>query len=218
MKSRIDAAIECVEIREDKYPDIKDQQEQALFYKMERLATKYAKRFFEYLCEDIPTNSGALPLVFIDECFNTWQKTTYGLESGQNAQISVNKQYPKQIVINITLPRRKERAYLHERLKRCIRHEVLHYFLYIQDLPHKDNSALFWALATIYDADPYERLQDEDQIKYDYFMEQSRKYPYARLSTLRHLAYGIILDDEEECKTFESVISFDKQLSTIAKE
>ncbi|MGN9196547.1 hypothetical protein [Blautia massiliensis (ex Liu et al. 2021)] len=54
-------------------------------------------------------------------------------------------------------------------IKQRLRHELIHYCLYINKTKHDDDDALFHALCQIYDANAYEKMPDEEQILYDKF-------------------------------------------------
>lgn len=56
-----------------------------------------------------------------------------------------------------------------EEIKQRLRHELIHYCLYINKTKHDDDDALFHALCQIYDANAYEKMPDEEQILYDKF-------------------------------------------------
>lgn len=54
-----------------------------------------------------------------------------------------------------------------EKTKQNIRHELLHYFLYMNDMKYTDDAAIFHYLCGIYDAHAYKEMGDEEQILYD---------------------------------------------------
>lgn len=54
-----------------------------------------------------------------------------------------------------------------EETKRTIRHEVLHYMLYIAGLKYKDDTAIFHHLCEKFDANAYKDMGDEEQMLYD---------------------------------------------------
>lgn len=186
-KIDIDNMVDHLVLGSEEYPDIADMQEQACFYKMERNVTRYAKKFFHLLCGDDLTNEDILPLVFRDRCEAVFHNDCH------MGQIKVSKFYPKQAEISIVLPRRTKHAYLHKSFKRTIRHELIHYYLWIKDVPWEDNTALFWAYCYIFDAEAYKPLSDEEQAKYDKFLKRSNEATSIR--SLTRLAAEIILND-----------------------
>lgn len=54
-----------------------------------------------------------------------------------------------------------------EDTKQNIRHELLHYFLYMSDMKYLDDDAIFHYLCGIYDAHAYKEMGEEEQILYD---------------------------------------------------
>ncbi len=54
-----------------------------------------------------------------------------------------------------------------ERTKQNIRHELLHYFLYMSGMKYADNDAIFHYLCSIYDAHAYKEMGEEEQAIYD---------------------------------------------------
>jgi hypothetical protein len=54
-----------------------------------------------------------------------------------------------------------------ERTKQNIRHELLHYFLYMSDMKYLDDDAIFHYLCGIYDAHAYKEMGEEEQGLYD---------------------------------------------------
>lgn len=50
---------------------------------------------------------------------------------------------------------------------RNIRHEVLHYFLYISGMKYKDDDAIFHYLCGEYDTNAYEEMSEGEQALYD---------------------------------------------------
>lgn len=54
-----------------------------------------------------------------------------------------------------------------EATKQNIRHELLHYFLYMSDMKHLDDDAIFHYLCGIYDAHAYKEMGEEERGLYD---------------------------------------------------
>lgn len=67
-----------------------------------------------------------------------------------------------------------------EETKRTIRHEVLHYMLYIAGMKYKDDMAIFHYLCNEFDAHAYKEMCEEEQQLYDKLMlaipEMKNKY------------------------------------------
>lgn len=54
-----------------------------------------------------------------------------------------------------------------ERTEQNIRHELLHYFLYMSGLKYSDDNAIFHYLCGIYDACAYKKMEEEEQVLYN---------------------------------------------------
>ena len=54
-----------------------------------------------------------------------------------------------------------------EKTKQNIRHELLHYFLYMSNMKYSDDDAIFHYLCGIYDAHAYKEMGQEEQALYD---------------------------------------------------
>lgn len=54
-----------------------------------------------------------------------------------------------------------------ERTEQNIRHELLHYFLYMSGLKYSDDNAIFHYLCSIFDAYAYKEMGEEEQLLYD---------------------------------------------------
>ena len=57
-----------------------------------------------------------------------------------------------------------------EEIKQRLRHELIHYCLYINETTYSDDSAIFHVLCQIYDAYAYAKMPDKEQIVYDKFV------------------------------------------------
>ena len=96
-----------------------------------------------------------LPIIFHTEhCYDNG-KTNYSTMG--NLHIA-----EKQNVINVFCCMRNE-----EETKRTIRHEVLHYLLYIAELKYADDTAIFHYLCGEYNANAYKEMGDTEQQLYD---------------------------------------------------
>ena len=54
-----------------------------------------------------------------------------------------------------------------EKTKQNIRHELLHYFLYMSNMKYSDDDAIFHYLCGIYDAYAYKEMGEEERTLYD---------------------------------------------------
>ena len=114
----------------------------------EKLRQEYS--FFENMSTDI------LPIVFhVDLAKDKEGKTDY-VKRGKFVSIG------KQNMINV--------YYCMDDLedtKQNIRHELLHYFLYMSEMKHSDDAAIFHYLCGVYDALAYKEMGEEEQALYD---------------------------------------------------
>ena len=105
------------------------------------------QRIFIFQEGGIMINSDVLPIVFV---------TDDEIPSHRDGQMmSVGKQ----CAIYVRLQERK----LTESMKADIRHELIHYGLWLAGLPDEDESPQFWGLATIYNAMPYVAPKGQDK-------------------------------------------------------
>lgn len=127
------------------------------YYKLCEEAKEYGEEFFKELCVSCSNpaiiKDDILPLVFTD----IKDLQVYGRLTTYNKQAS--------ILIGIDDRRTK----LVLEAKRTIRHEIIHYFLWLQDLPYEDDSLLFWCISYIYDGGAYSKLKKSDKEKYNLF-------------------------------------------------
>lgn len=186
----------------DSFPDIDDPQEIIMYYKLERAATKYAFKFWDILTQGspLPIRGDILPIFFQDRL-----AVVYDMEYGKGRNTFANfaySRYAPQAVIRIALPRRTKNSYLHKALKKSIRHELIHYYLWLHELPCEDDSALFWAFCNIYDGGAYKELSAEESSKFERFEQARLKTSITQHSKLQYLARGIVLDSVEDMKEF----------------
>ena len=79
---------------------------------------------------------------------------------------------------------------LTKRLKQTIRHEIIHYYLWVLDLPHDDDSLEFWCMCYIYEAGAYQELSPEDQEYYELFTRIYDTYVADLQWNVKHLLIG----------------------------
>lgn len=146
-------------------------EEKARFFEMEVKAREYASKFFYLLCNESPEilDPYALPIVCRDE-LSEIAKAGYA-SSLSPAAFKHGGTSGKQAVIYINLPRREKSAALHKKLKQYIRHEIIHYFLWVNSLPFEDDTALFWAYCFLYDGGAYKALNESERQKFERFKD-----------------------------------------------
>lgn len=212
-KKNIDDAIKHYSLGEEyDVHMLPDPTEQALFYQMERLTEQYAKRFFNLLfSRDIGAVDLNLPLVYVckyDAIYSYMKNGEYIA-----GQVKGSAVYENNRTIRIVLPVRSKRAYLNKSLKSTIRHELIHYYLCLRNLPYRDNDGLFWAYCYIYDAGAYMPMSEADKKKYDRFVDICEKCEeVASYNDLQTLAEAIMLDDESSLSMFNQMIEWRTQL------
>lgn len=121
---------------------------------------KYAKEFGEKLRQEYSffenMNTDILPIVFhTDFAKDNEGKTDYETKGNfvsRGKQNMINTYYCMDDI---------------ERTKQNIRHELLHYFLYMSDMKYSDDNAIFHYLCGIYDAHAYKEMGEEEQGLYD---------------------------------------------------
>lgn len=120
----------------------------------------YAKEFGEKLKEDYCLFNGIdtdiLPVV----CHTDFAKDKKGItDYTKMGNLCV---YGKQNVINLYCCMEDV-----EETKRNIRHELIHYFLYISGLKYGDDTAIFHYFCNKYDANAYKEMREEEQQLHD---------------------------------------------------
>ena len=131
-------------------------------------ALKYAEEFFHYEMirafvmqkDGHDMSASILSIQFVTE---DW-------DGGEvNGKFSV---LGHQVIIQVLL----QESELTEELKSEIRHEIIHYVLWLAGLPFDDYSVEFWAMATVYDAMPYEILAGKTKEYFDVFIRFYREH------------------------------------------
>ena len=141
------------------------------YYKKEQAAQTYGWNFFQNemcgLCWEQRDgtkvmNDKILPLFFFDKGYDR----KYEKETGEKIhRIGAFDSCGAQSHIEIPLD--GKRPNLTPKLKRTIRHEIIHYTLWLAGLPWADDSAEFWCMCEAYDGGAYEfPFEDETKIEY----------------------------------------------------
>jgi hypothetical protein len=130
---------------------------QAARYRLERQCTEYAYQFLgELRAADRHTRHGKpiLPIMYEDA------PERPGLGG------CVDHDDRGKACIYIMLPRDKRRMILSEGLKETIRHEIIHYYLFVYYYGRDgDDHPLFWALCHIFDAGAYKPIEIPARMK-----------------------------------------------------
>lgn len=140
-----------IELYKDYYAEFGEKYSDFMEYAKEfseKLRQEYS--FFENMSTDI------LPIVF---------HTDFAKDSEGNTDYSTRGDFVnrgKQNVINTYYCMEDT-----EKTKQNIRHELLHYFLYMSGMKYSDDDAIFHYLCGIYDAYAYKEMGEEEQTLYD---------------------------------------------------
>ena len=171
-------------------------------------ALTYAEDFFRYnMVRVFPqqkdghaTSPDILPITFI---------TDDRYEDSVNGMTSV---LGKQAIIRVRLQENE----LTKKLKSEIRHEIIHYTLWLAGLPNDDDSAEFWALAAAYDAMPYDIPEGKTKEYFDVFIRFFRSVlePWEDLF-VKPLFIGKAIASIQKYKT---VNGYDNYLKKLAEE
>ena len=169
------------------------EKEMCNYFIKEQKIMEYAQDFFKDICAcSIITNTcffvrdTVLPL----SCYNQMDEYLYAVEHEldyaiQGGFVSACK---KQAYIRIGIDTTS--SILTKRLKQTIRHEIIHYYLWVLDLPHDDDSLEFWCMCYIYEAGAYQELSPEDQEYYELFTRIYDTYVADLQWNVKHLLIG----------------------------
>lgn len=174
--------------------DIKvtEQEIQNYFIKEQKII-KYASEFFKEICATSITtescqhvNGEVLPL----SCYDLIQEMVNVLKAGRDDALSGGfvSAGEKQAYIKIGIDTKN--SILNKDLKRTVRHEIIHYYLWLLDLPYDDNDLEFWCFCHVYDAGAYVKLSKDDRKYYQLFVELYDKYVADLQLNVRHLITG----------------------------
>lgn len=150
------------------------EKEMCNYFIREQKVMEYGYEFFAEICAcsmSTPScpliNNRVLPIT----CYNEMDEVLASIDQGINYKIvgGFAKASKKQAYIRIGIDTKN--SILNKILKRTIRHEIIHYILWLLDLPYDDNSLQFWCLCYVYDGGAYEKLSFEDEKFYELFKE-----------------------------------------------
>ena len=150
---------------------IKSDEEKIRYFNLEQKVHKYANEAFREIVKyfedwtDFSTHitDELLPLY----CFDEMAEIVAAIECGQNyyAGGGFVSTVRKQAVIRIGIRATTDK--LTAKLKRTIRHEIVHYCLWLKNRGHNDDDLDFWCYAYMLDAKPYEKMTKENQEKFE---------------------------------------------------
>ena len=142
------------------------------YYECEQEVYKYSYNFWKKIFKLIENvnlfvTEDILPIY----CFNEIEEISKSM--GNKASfyalggcvVNGHKQAVIRIGIDVT------RNTLSAKQKQTIRHEIIHYALWLMDMPDEDDSLLFWCMCYIYGGGAYKILSENEKEKYLIFKE-----------------------------------------------
>ena len=150
------------------------EKEMCNYFVREQKVLEYGEEFFKEICACsmstetcVLINDEVIPL----SCYNIMDEYIYSVENDLDYAIKGGfvKACKKQAYIRIGID--AGNSILNKRLKQTIRHEIIHYCLWLLDLPFDDDSLEFWCLCHVFDGGAYEKLSFENQKYYELFKE-----------------------------------------------
>lgn len=169
------------------------EKEMCNYFIREQKVMEYGEEFFRDICACLImtgtytfVNDEVLPL----SCYNLMDEYIKAVE--EDSDYVTNGGFveagKKQAYIRIGIDTSSD--ILSESLKKTIRHEIIHYYLWVLGLPHRDNNLEFWCLCHIYDGGAYEQLSEDDQSYYELFQELYDTHVANLQWNLNHLITG----------------------------
>lgn len=188
-----------------------DTEKQAIYYRKEQKVYEYARKFFKEMVPYLNwrpyyINDEILPLY----CFDETEEIIRSLTQGKDTYITGGalEMGERQFVIRIGLDTQNDR--LSPKLKRTIRHEIIHYVLWLANHKNKDDELDFWCYCYVFDGGAYESLTSEDQNKYEMFIKMYDKHLKELVENQRSYAVDTVircLDKKNiEMEEFEKVV------------
>ena len=188
-----------------------DTEKQAIYYRKEQKVYEYARKFFKEMVPYLNwrpyyINDEILPLY----CFDETEEIIRSLTQGKDTYITGGalEMGERQFVIRIGLDTQNDR--LSPKLKRTIRHEIIHYVLWLANHKNKDDELDFWCYCYVFDGGAYESLTSVDQNKYEMFIKMYDKHLKELVENQRSYAVDTVircLDEKNiEMEEFEKVV------------
>ena len=169
------------------------EKEMCNYFIKEQKIMEYGEEFFKEICACSMTtetciiiNDKVIPL----SCYNMMDEYLYSVENDLDYAVRGGfvRACKKQAYIRIGIDTTS--SILNKKLKRTIRHEIIHYCLWLLDLPFNDDNLEFWCLCHVYDGGAYVKLSLEDKKYYDLFKEVYDTYVADLPWNINHLVTG----------------------------
>ena len=167
------------------------------YFIREQKILKYAFDFFDEICacsmctaDSYFINNAVLPI----SCNNEMDEILASVERGINYKVvgGFVKAGRKQAYIRIGID--TGNSILNKTLKRTIRHEIIHYTLWLIDLPWEDDSLPFWCLCHVFDGGAYAELSPEDEEYYELFKEIYDNHVKGLQWNVYHILIGVMIN------------------------
>lgn len=169
------------------------EKEMCNYFIREQKVMDYGQEFFKELCGcsmSTPTciliNDEVIPL----SCYNIMDEYLYSVEHDLDYAVKGGfvRACKKQAYIRIGIDTAS--PILNKKLKQTIRHEIIHYCLWLLDLPFEDNSLEFWCLCYVFDGGAYEKLSSKDNKYFELFKELYDTHVANLQWNMRHTLIG----------------------------
>lgn len=149
---------------------IRETEKQAAYYRKQQKVYEYAMSFWKELLE-CGDRTKAIDNFLPIHCFNEMEEFVASIQKGKRDTIAGGMRFfgTKQALIRIGINGDSDR--LSPSLKRVIRHEIIHYFLWIMDIAHNDDDLEFWCYCYAFDGGAYQELSGADKDKYNLFVK-----------------------------------------------
>lgn len=154
-------------------------EEMCNYFMIEQKIMEYGKAFFKDICACsmstetcICIHAEVLPL----SCYNIKDEYLYTVEQDLNyvEKSGFIKFGRNQASIRIGID--AENSIFDKQLKQNIRREIIHYCLWLLDLPYEEDSLEFWCLCRVYDVVAHQELSLEAQKHYELFEKLYNAY------------------------------------------
>lgn len=159
-----------MKIKSNKLLLIQDKDQQANYYIKEQKIIDYGESFFTELIECSSKSKNICDKILPITCYYDLEDTINAVKTGED-EASFGHLWTygnKQSILKIGINGDSNK--LTATLKQNIRHEIIHYFLYLLNIPYDDNSLPFWCICYLYDAGAYDKLKGLQDDLYQFFV------------------------------------------------
>jgi len=168
-------------MKRDNIIGITDPNQQANYYKMQVKVTEYALDFFAQLINDYGVRDKIVSNILPITCRNKYKTISKAMiDKTRIASGEINYTKGKQAIVYIDI--NPSSTILTKTIKETIRHEVIHYFLWLLDIPNEDDSLEFWCNCFVYKARAYMELDYDNNRLYEIFVSYHSRYCKDNLS------------------------------------